>query len=1014
MEPVSPKDINLSCFFVLSLLRAQQTGNWSQVMKATRKINVLETDLILIPVNINNVHWTLATLCCNEKLLKFYDSLGGEGGDFLKLILQHFASLTNTSFNEWTIEVMKNIPRQENSYDCRVFACQYSLCLSKGAPLNFHQDNMKIIREIMIEELTTRKLRGRTFVAPSPIADAGPDGATYNHHADMPIEKCCGAHPASKMDMSYVAASPIPAIYNQPMSFAAPSRIPESPEHDPPIFRLDSMAAPLQNPAVAANSRGKSQYRIETSTAEYHASSVPPKKRKIVYENGYVKKNFRTTFRIFNTAELHVLSLREHVKALHQQTRRLEERLVKKTQAENLMKKNKYTWEPEVIACCIILHARSPGTYKYIRRSKLLLLPSVSTLRSYIGKSTGDVGFNPIAEKRLTSLAAILGEQEKEVSLEIDKMAIDPKMRKIKQWDRIVGQVNTGGVLAIQDGKPILANRLLAFHMTGLSTAFKFPVAYFFVRRLMATDLFKLTQFVLEGLEDKGFRVARIVAFCGYPVSFKLLRRVQIIQKNYPFFRPYRNLTDKHTNPNTLDRMKDGLAYDVYSEEMIASFELFKKYGAEGFTNKGHVNATIDFMKHVNMFFQIHDVSSTTQHIRKRLAIKKHFTKIDDARLRYLEETLPKYFKKWKDHTVKTRNSHGFLSKETYEALIFTCASTAACVRYLLKERKFKFVLTRRFYTDNIERMFGAIRSIGRGNNKCDVASATFAINKILRTNICHSSVHSNVPIKINKETTANLLKASASGKSPQNIRTINVLYRLESLRCQYLMSLQKVQVKNHEKLPLPHLTYLLHSSLPRKRNGYGSYCSSVLKLHFQYLNIIDRGGLFYPNWSFISRLVTIEKFLRKGVPLIHGATHIVKDLIEFIRLHLLNCESMLRPDVEFPLSGSRVMVDVVVCYDQPGSMENAYQRKYDKYSSHGRILPLVVGSLGSWYPRNDEIRSILGINGRSWGAFRFKARLAAIQGSIEMMCAHFHHGAPNPEAEDIPPFPVETPYPVD
>ncbi|KZS00287.1 Uncharacterized protein APZ42_003472, partial [Daphnia magna] len=73
-----------------------------------------------------------------------------------------------------------------------------------------------------------------------------------------------------------------------------------------------------------------------------------------------------------------------------------------------------------------------------------------------------------------------------------------------------------------------------------------------------------------------------------------------------------------------------------------------------------------------------------------------------------------------------------------------------------------------------------------------------------------------------------------------------------------------------------------------------------------------------------------------------------------------------------------------------------------------------VVGSLGSWYPRNDEIRSILGINGRSWGAFRFKARLAAIHGSMEMVCAHFHHGAPNPEAEDIPPFPVETPYPID
>ncbi|KAK4045785.1 hypothetical protein OUZ56_033759 [Daphnia magna] len=83
--------------------------------------------------------------------------------------------------------------------------------------------------------------------------------------------------------------------------------------------------------------------------------------------------------------------------------------------------------------------------------------------------------------------------------------------------------------------------------------------------------------------------------------------------------------------------------------------------------------------------------------------------------------------------------------------------------------------------------------------------------------------------------------------------------------------------------------------------------------------------------------------------------------------------------------------------------MENAYQRKIAKYSSLGRILPLVIGSLGSWNPRNEEIRSILGIDGRSWGAFRFKARLAAIQGSMEMVCAHFHYGATNPEDEENP-----------
>ena len=66
------------------------------------------------------------------------------------------------------------------------------------------------------------------------------------------------------------------------------------------------------------------------------------------------------------------------------------------------------------------------------------------------------------------------------------------------------------------------------------------------------------------------------------------------------------------------------------------------------------------------------------------------------------------------------------------------------------------------------------------GGNKCDVASATFAIHKILRTNICHSSLESNVLIKIDKETTANLLKESASQQLPQSVKTLNVLNRLE------------------------------------------------------------------------------------------------------------------------------------------------------------------------------------------------------------------------------------------
>lgn len=41
----------------------------------------------------------------------------------------------------------------------------------------------------------------------------------------------------------------------------------------------------------------------------------------------------------------------------------------------------------------------------------------------------------------------------------------------------------------------------------------------------------------------------------------------------------------------------------------------------------------------------------------------------------------------------KEQKSVSFLSKETYKALLLTSRSTAACIRYLLKEKQFKYVL---------------------------------------------------------------------------------------------------------------------------------------------------------------------------------------------------------------------------------------------------------------------------------------------------------------------------------
>jgi hypothetical protein len=85
-----------------------------------------------------------------------------------------------------------------------------------------------------------------------------------------------------------------------------------------------------------------------------------------------------------------------------------------------------------------------------------------------------------------------------------------------------------------------------------------------------------------------------------------------------------------------------------------------------------------------------------------------------------------------------------------------------------------------------------------------------------------------------------------------------------------------------------------------------------------------------------------LEKLLRK-----HGLNPTINKEVPGQRL---------RPDVELMLSGSRVLIDVNVPYDNEGNLEIAFNRKVTKYMTLGNILPLVVGSLGSWHPRNDDI----------------------------------------------------------
>ena len=107
-----------------------------------------------------------------------------------------------------------------------------------------------------------------------------------------------------------------------------------------------------------------------------------------------------------------------------------------------------------------------------------------------------------------------------------------------------------------------------------------------------------------------------------------------------------------------------------------------------------------------------------------------------------------------------------------------------------------------------------------------------------------------------------------------------------------------------------------------------------------------------------------------------------------------------LIPDVVITVDGTAILMDVTIPFDNPASLDAAHERKVTKYQSLGKVLPLVVGSLGSWHPRNEDIRSLLNIDGRSWSSFRRKCRTAAISGSMEIIRDHLNFHEPQPAQE--------------
>ncbi|KAJ3659383.1 hypothetical protein Zmor_011073 [Zophobas morio] len=85
------------------------------------------------------------------------------------------------------------------------------------------------------------------------------------------------------------------------------------------------------------------------------------------------------------------------------------------------------------------------------------------------------------------------------------------------------------------------------------------------------------------------------------------------------------------------------------------------------------------------------------------------------------------------------------LTKETAEAFLFTSKSTHLCIKYLISELNFFYVLTRVFSSDAIESLFANVRLRSGSNDVTDCKAAGHALRQILKSGIIKNVNSSNI-----------------------------------------------------------------------------------------------------------------------------------------------------------------------------------------------------------------------------------------------------------------------------
>lgn len=98
-----------------------------------RDMKYHKCDIVIVPINVSNIHWILVVVDIKQEQMRFYDSFHTPGRLYCQRIKEFFeqyfllyAGNDNIDVTRWSMQDVQSFKAQPNRFDCGVYVCIFA------------------------------------------------------------------------------------------------------------------------------------------------------------------------------------------------------------------------------------------------------------------------------------------------------------------------------------------------------------------------------------------------------------------------------------------------------------------------------------------------------------------------------------------------------------------------------------------------------------------------------------------------------------------------------------------------------------------------------------------------------------------------------------------------------------------------------------------------------------------------------------------------------------------------